>query len=50
MTRDANRPNKPNELLLWLRGRYPNDTNELRVGTMPNCGIWWHTHLKKRMF
>jgi hypothetical protein len=28
MTRDANRPNKPNELLLWLRGRYPNDTNE----------------------
>src|SRR5215831_736676 len=28
MTRDANRPNKPNELLLWLRGHYPNDTNE----------------------
>src|SRR5262249_55694397 len=28
MTRDANRPNKPNELLLWLRGKYPNDTNE----------------------
>jgi hypothetical protein len=28
MTRDANRPNKPHELLLWLRGRYPNDTNE----------------------
>ena len=28
MTRDANRPNKPDELLLWLRGRYPNDTNE----------------------
>jgi hypothetical protein len=28
MTRDANRSNKPDELLLWLRGRYPNDTNE----------------------
>jgi hypothetical protein len=28
MPRDANRPNKPDELLLWLRGRYPNDTNE----------------------
>ena len=28
MTPDANRPNKPNELLLWLRGHYPNDTNE----------------------
>jgi hypothetical protein len=28
MTRDANRPNKPDELLLWLRGRYPNDTNK----------------------
>ena len=28
MTRDATRPNKPDELLLWLRGRYPNDTNE----------------------
>ena len=28
MTRDANLPNKPGELLLWLRGRYPNDTNE----------------------
>jgi hypothetical protein len=28
MTRDANRPNKPDELLLWLRGCYPNDTNE----------------------
>ena len=28
MTRDANRPNKPDDLLLWLRGRYPNDTNE----------------------
>jgi hypothetical protein len=26
MTRD--RPNKPDELLLWLRGRYPNDTDE----------------------
>jgi hypothetical protein len=24
----ANRPNKPEELLLWLRGRYPNDTNK----------------------
>ena len=28
MTRDANRPNKPDELLLWLRERYPNDTNK----------------------
>ena len=28
MTRDANRPNKPDELLLWLRGRYPSDTKE----------------------
>ena len=28
MTRDANRPNKPDELLLWLRDRYPNDTDE----------------------
>ena len=28
MTRDATRPNKPDELLLWLRGRYPNDTDE----------------------
>jgi hypothetical protein len=28
MTRDANRPNKPDELLLWLRGYYPNDTSE----------------------
>ena len=28
MTRDANRPNKPDELLLWLHGRYPNDTNK----------------------
>ena len=28
MTRDANRPNKPDELLLWLRCRYPNDTDE----------------------
>jgi hypothetical protein len=28
MTCDANRPNKPDELLLWLRGYYPNDTNE----------------------
>ena len=28
MTRDANRPNKPDELLLWLRDRYPNDTNK----------------------
>jgi hypothetical protein len=28
MTRDANRPNNPDELLLWLRGRYPNDTNK----------------------
>ena len=26
--RDATRPNKPDELLLWLRGRYPNDTDE----------------------
>ena len=28
MTRDANRPNKPDELLLWLRDRYPNDTDK----------------------
>ena len=28
MTRDATRPEKPDELLLWLRGRYPNDTDE----------------------
>ena len=28
MTLDAKRPNTPDELLLWLRGRYPNDTNE----------------------
>ena len=28
MTGDATKPNKPDELLLWLRGRYPNDTNE----------------------
>src|SRR5215469_1186599 len=28
MTREANRPNKPDELLLWLRGCYPNDTDE----------------------
>jgi len=28
MTLDAKRPNKPDELLLWLRGRYPNDTDE----------------------
>ena len=28
MTRDPNRPSKPDELLLWLRGRYPNDTDE----------------------
>ena len=28
MTRDANRPNKPDELLLWLRGRYAKDTNK----------------------
>jgi hypothetical protein len=28
MTRDVKRPNKPDELLLWLRGRYPNDTDE----------------------
>jgi hypothetical protein len=28
MTRDAKRPNKPDELLLWLRGSYPNDTDE----------------------
>ena len=28
MTRDATRPDKPDELLLWLRGRYPNDTDE----------------------
>jgi hypothetical protein len=25
---EAKRPNKPDELLLWLRGRYPNDTDE----------------------
>ena len=28
MTLDAKRPNKPDELLLWLRGSYPNDTDE----------------------
>ena len=28
MTRDATRPNKPDELLLWLCGRYPNHTDE----------------------
>ena len=28
MTRKVKRPNKPDELLLWLRGRYPNDTDE----------------------
>src|SRR5215470_15195442 len=28
MTRDATTPNKPDELLLWLRDRYPNDTDE----------------------
>jgi hypothetical protein len=28
MTRDANRPNKPDELLRWLRSRYPSDTNK----------------------
>ena len=28
MTRDATRPNKPDELLLWLRDRYPKDTDE----------------------
>ena len=28
MTPDAKRPSKPDELLLWLRGRYPNDTDE----------------------
>jgi hypothetical protein len=28
MTRDTKKPNKPDELLLWLRGRYPNDTDE----------------------
>jgi hypothetical protein len=28
MTRDATRPNKPDELLLWLRDRYPNATAE----------------------
>jgi hypothetical protein len=28
MTRDATRPDKPDELLLWLRGRYPNATDE----------------------
>src|ERR1700746_1979596 len=28
MSPDAKRPNKPDELLLWLRDRYPNDTDE----------------------
>jgi transposase len=28
MTRDATRPDKPDELLLWRRARYPNDTDE----------------------
>jgi len=28
MTRDATRPHKPEELLLWLRDRHPNDTDE----------------------
>jgi len=28
MILDAKRPKKPDELLLWLRGRYPNDTDE----------------------
>jgi hypothetical protein len=28
MTLDAKRPNKPDELLLWLRSRYPNDSDE----------------------
>ena len=28
MTPDAKRRNRPDELLLWLRGRYPNDTDE----------------------
>ena len=28
MTLDTKRPSKPDELLLWLRGRYPNDTDE----------------------
>ena|SRR5262249_53262061 len=28
MSRDVKRPNKPDELLLWLRARYPNDTDE----------------------
>ena len=28
MTQDVKRPNKPDELLLWLRDRYPNDTDE----------------------
>ena len=28
MALGAKRPNKPDELLLWLRGRYPNDTDE----------------------
>jgi hypothetical protein len=28
MTRDATRPNKPDELLLWLRSSYPNDTDK----------------------
>jgi hypothetical protein len=28
MTQDVKRPNKPDELLLWLRDRYPNDTDK----------------------
>jgi hypothetical protein len=28
MTLDTKRPSKPDELLLWLHGRYPNDTDE----------------------
>ena len=28
MSRDTTGPNKPDELLLWLRVRYPNDTDE----------------------
>jgi hypothetical protein len=28
MTWDAKRPNKPDELLLWLRDYYPNDSDE----------------------
>ena len=28
MTRNAAKPNKPDELLLWPRSRCPNDTNE----------------------